>query len=114
MKKALLPQALTLFLAAAVPLAACCTVLPARAEDKPAPGQSGPQTLDKVSFGTNWVAEGEHGGFFQAVADGTYKKFGLDVTILPGGPNANNRMLLLVDKLDFYLSANTLQGFDAV
>src|SRR5215831_12391104 len=72
------------------------------------------QALDKVRFGTNWVAEGEHGGFYQAVADGTYKKYGLDVTILPGGPNANNRMLLLVDKLDFYLSANTLQGFDAV
>ena len=38
--------------------------------------------LDKVSFGTNWVAEGEHGGFFQALADGTHKKFGLDVTIV--------------------------------
>jgi NitT/TauT family transport system substrate-binding protein len=70
--------------------------------------------LDKVTFGTNWVAEAEHGGFYQAVADGTYKKYGLDVTILPGGPNANNRTLLLVDKLDFYLSANTLQGFDAI
>jgi NitT/TauT family transport system substrate-binding protein len=70
--------------------------------------------LDKVIFGTNWVAEAEHGGFYQAAADGTYKKYGLDVTILPGGPNANNRMLLLVDKLDFYLSANTLQGFDAI
>ena len=70
--------------------------------------------LDKVTFGTNWVAEAEHGGFYQALADGTYKKYGLDVTILPGGPNANNRMLLLVDKIDFYLSANTLQGFDAV
>jgi NitT/TauT family transport system substrate-binding protein len=72
------------------------------------------QALDKVTFGSNWVAEGEHGGFYQAVADGTYKNYGLDVTILPGGPNANNRMLLLVDKIDFYLSANTLQGFDAV
>jgi NitT/TauT family transport system substrate-binding protein len=70
--------------------------------------------LDKVTFGTNWVAEAEHGGFYQALVDGTYKKYGLDVTIVPGGPNANNRMLLLVDKLDFYLSANTLQGFDAV
>jgi NitT/TauT family transport system substrate-binding protein len=70
--------------------------------------------LDQVTFGTNWVAEGEHGGFYQALADGTYKKYGLDVTIVPGGPNTNNRMLLLVDKLDFYLSANTLQGFDAV
>ena len=27
---------------------------------------------DKVSFGTNWVAQAEHGGFYQAVADGTY------------------------------------------
>ncbi len=72
------------------------------------------ETLDKVTFGTNWVAEAEHGGFYQALADGTYRKYGLDVTILPGGPNANNRMLLLVDKIDFYLSADTLQGFDAV
>src|SRR5271170_7485239 len=72
------------------------------------------QALDKVTFGSNWVAEAEHGGFYQALADGTYRKHGLDVTILPGGPNANNRMLLLVDKIDFYLSANTLQGFDAV
>jgi len=72
------------------------------------------QALDKVTFGSNWVAEAEHGGFYQALADDTYKKYGLDVTILPGGPNANNRMLLLVDKIDFYLSANTLQGFDAV
>jgi len=72
------------------------------------------QTLDKVSFGTNWVAEAEHGGFFQAVADGTYKKYGLDVTIVPGGPNTNNRMLLIAGKLDFFMSANTLQSFDAV
>src|SRR4051794_17536620 len=72
------------------------------------------QTLDKVSFGTNWVAEAEHGGFYQAVADGTYKKYGLDVTIVSGGPNVNNRILLPVGKLDFYMSANSLQSFDAV
>jgi NitT/TauT family transport system substrate-binding protein len=71
-------------------------------------------TLDKVSFGTNWVAEAEHGGFFQALADGTYRKYGLDVTIVPGGPNDNNRMLLIAGKLDFFMSANTLQSFDAV
>jgi NitT/TauT family transport system substrate-binding protein len=77
-----------------------------------APGRA--QTLDKVSFGTNWVAEAEHGGFFQALADGTYKSYGLDVTIEPGGPNTNNRMLLSAGKLDFFMSANTLQSFDAV
>jgi NitT/TauT family transport system substrate-binding protein len=72
------------------------------------------QALDKVSFGTNWVAEGEHGGFYQALADGTYRKYGLDVTIVPGGPNVNNRILLPVGKINFFLSANTLQAFDAV
>ena len=72
------------------------------------------QQLDKVRFGTNWVAQAEHGGFYQAIADGTYKKYGLDVTIVPGGPNVNNRILLPVGKIDFFMSANSLQGFDAV
>jgi NitT/TauT family transport system substrate-binding protein len=78
------------------------------------PSPAAAQTLDKVSFGTNWVAEAEHGGFYQALADGTYRKYGLDVTIVPGGPQINNRILLAVGKLDFFMSANTLQGFDAV
>src|SRR6478735_4570554 len=95
---AFLPRTLT-----AAALALVAALAPARG-----------QTLDKVSFGTNWVAEAEHGGFFQAVADGTYKKYGLDVTIVPGGPNSNNRMLLIAGKLDFFMSANTLQSFDAV
>jgi NitT/TauT family transport system substrate-binding protein len=72
------------------------------------------QQLDKVRFGTNWVAEAEHGGFYQALADGTYWKYGLDVTIVPGGPNVNNRILLPVGKIDFFMSANSLQSFDAV
>src|SRR5712664_3224137 len=72
------------------------------------------QTPDKVSFGTNWVAEAEHGGFYQALADGTYRKYGLDVTIVPGGPNENNRMLLIAGKIDFFMTANTLMSFDAV
>ena len=72
------------------------------------------QQLDKVRFGTNWVAEPEHGGFYQALADGTYRQYGLDVTIVPGGPQINNRILLPVGKLDFFMSANLLQAFDAV
>jgi NitT/TauT family transport system substrate-binding protein len=72
------------------------------------------QPLDKVSFATNWVAQAEHGGFYQALADGTYRRYGLDVTIVPGGPNVNNRILLPAGKIDFYMSANTLQSFDAV
>jgi hypothetical protein len=53
-------------------------------------GEAG--ALDQVRFGTNWVAEAEHGGFYQAIAEGTYKKYGLDVVIVPGGPNTNNRV----------------------
>nr|WP_315838622.1 ABC transporter substrate-binding protein [Bradyrhizobium prioritasuperba] len=90
----------------AVAGAAFAATVPSRAQT--------PARLDKVSFGTNWVAEAEHGGFFQAVADGTYKNYGLDVTIVPGGPNINNRILLIAGKLDFFMSANSLQSFDAV
>jgi NitT/TauT family transport system substrate-binding protein len=72
------------------------------------------QTLEKVTFGTNWLAQAEHGGFYQAVADGTYKKYGLDVTIIPGGPQSNNRMQLPVGKIDFYMGGNMLQAFSAV
>src|SRR6188474_609162 len=77
-------------------------------------GTAQAQQADKVSFATNWVAEAEHGGFYQALVDGTYKKHGLDVTIVPGGPNVNHRLQLIAGKLDFYMSANTLQAFDAV
>ena len=69
--------------------------------------------LDKVSFGTNWLAEAEHGGFYQAVADGTYKKYGLDVTIVQGGPQAANQQLLIAGKIDFYMGG-TLGAFDRV
>ena len=55
MNPAFLPRALT-----AVFVAVLAAIAPVRG-----------QTLDKVSFGTNWVAEAEHGGFYQAVADGT-------------------------------------------
>src|SRR5437660_10645609 len=109
MKTALLPRALTAAFTHALLPDALLTPLPASAEDKLDPGN-----LDKVSFGTNWVAEAEHGGFFQAVADGTYKKYGLDVTIVPGGPNDNNRMLLIAGKIDFFMAANTLMSFAAV
>lgn len=70
--------------------------------------------LDKVTFGTNWLAEAEHGGFYQAVVDGTYAKYGLDVTILPGGPQANNALLLPTGKIDFYMGGNMLQAYEAV
>ncbi len=72
------------------------------------------QALEKVKFGTNWVAQPEHGGFYQSVADGTYEKCGLDVEIVPGGPNVNNRALLLAGKIDFLMDGNLLQPFNSI
>ncbi len=56
---------------------------------------------DKVSFGTDWKAEAEHGGYYQALATGIYKKHGLDVTIEPGGPQVNHAQLLAAGRLTF-------------
>ena len=93
-------------------ICAACALLSLAAAITLAPAAA--QPLDKVSFGTNWVAEAEHGGFYQALVDGTYRAHRLEVTIVPGGPNVNNRILVPVGKLDFFMSANTLQSFDAV
>jgi NitT/TauT family transport system substrate-binding protein len=69
---------------------------------------------DKVVFATNWKAQAAHGGFYQALADGTYKKYGLDVTILQGGPQVNNRPLLPAGRIDFLMTGNLLHSFDNV
>lgn len=70
--------------------------------------------LDKVSFATNWRAQAEHGGFYQALVDGTYKRYGLDVTIRQGGPQINARILLAAGRVDFAMGANLIQMFEAV
>src|SRR5580692_9924768 len=70
--------------------------------------------LDKVTFGTNWLAEAEHGGYYQALVDGTYAKYGLDVTILQGGPQANNGLLLAAGRIEFYMGGNMLLGFSVM
>ena len=70
--------------------------------------------LDQVSFGTNWVAQAEHGGYYQAMADGTYEACGLDVEIRPGGPQVNNRALMMAGKIDFFMGGNLLQPFNAL
>jgi NitT/TauT family transport system substrate-binding protein len=69
---------------------------------------------DKVTFATNWVAEAEHGGYYQAIADGTFKKYNLDVTIRPGGPQSNERALLPARRVDFLMGGNMIQAFSAV
>ena len=77
-------------------------------------GSAMAQELTEVSFGTNWVAQAEHGGYYQALADGTYEACGLDVTIVPGGPQVNNRAMLMAGKIDFVMDGNFLLAFNAV
>jgi NitT/TauT family transport system substrate-binding protein len=66
--------------------------------------------LDKVTYGTNWYAQAEHGGFYQAVATGIYKEHGLDVTIKMGGPQVNGTQLLMGRAVDFFMG----YGADAI
>ncbi len=78
------------------------------------PAQAQAHAPDKITFATNWKAQAAHGGFYQALADGTYQKYGLDVTIQPGGPQVNNRPLLPAGRIDFLMTGNLLHSFDNV
>ena len=69
------------------------------------PGRSASaQVLDKVSYQTNWRAQAEHGGFYQAVAAGLYKKYGIDCDLRMGGPQINNSQLLMGGRVDLIMS----------
>jgi NitT/TauT family transport system substrate-binding protein len=69
---------------------------------------------DKVSFGTDWKAQAEHGGFYQALAAGIYAKHGLEVTLRPGGPQVNHAQLLAAGRLDFNMSSNSFIALNYV
>src|SRR4051812_5981348 len=68
---------------------------------------------DKVIFQTNWRAQAEHGGFYQSLAAGIYKKHGLDAEVRMGGPQQDPNALLLAGKVDFIMS-NSFTGFNYV
>jgi NitT/TauT family transport system substrate-binding protein len=76
-------------------LAACLMLAPAA------------RAADSVTFGLDWVAEAEYGGYYQALATGIYKKYGLDVSIVEGGPQVNNAELLVAGKLTFDITSNS-------
>lgn len=67
---------------------------------------------DEVIFGTNWKAQAEHGGYYYAVAEGIYERYGLDVSIRPGGPQVNHAQLLAAGKIDFYMGGNLFGQFN--
>ena len=63
--------------------------------------------LDQVTLGTDWQAEAEHGGYYQAVASGIYHKYGIEVTLRPGGPQVNHAQLLAAGRIDFGIVSNS-------
>src|SRR5690606_22714373 len=67
---------------------------------------------DKVTLATNWRAHPGHGGFYQALADGTSREFALDVTIQQCGPHVDNRPMPPAGRVDFLMSGNMLLPFD--
>src|SRR5579883_2622490 len=65
------------------------------------------EALDKLRFGTDWKAEAEYGGYYQAKATGLYAKRGLDVEIRQGGPQVNHSQLLAAGVIDLSISSNS-------
>ncbi len=61
---------------------------------------------EKFVYQTNWYAQAEHGGFYQAVAEGLYKKQGLDVTIKAGGPQLNGLQIMAAGQADCMMSTD--------
>src|SRR4051794_38643298 len=77
-------------------------------------GSGGTAAAETVNFGTDWKAEAEHGGFYQAIATGIYKKYGLDVHLRPGGPQVNHAQLLAAGALDFNIASNSFVPLNCV
>ncbi|MEO7548826.1 MAG: ABC transporter substrate-binding protein [Ramlibacter sp.] len=70
---------------------------------------AGAQAQEKITYMTNWYAQAEHGGFYQAVATGIYKKYGLDVTVKMGGPQVNIMQMLGAGQADCIMGSSDLQ-----
>jgi NitT/TauT family transport system substrate-binding protein len=95
-------------------MASAALVAPALWSRAGAQLKGGGAAPERIVFATNWKAQAAHGGFYQALVDGTYKRFGLDVEIRQGGPQMNNRPLLPAGRIDFLMTGNLLHSFDNV
>jgi NitT/TauT family transport system substrate-binding protein len=68
------------------------------------------QAQEAFTYVTNWYAQAEHGGYYQAVATGLYKKYGLDVTIRMGGPQVNTYQIMAAGQADCVMGSSDLQA----
>ncbi len=96
-------RALRTLVIAAVALLAACSPGNKEADSQP-PSASAPVTL---RFATDWRAQAEHGGFYQALASGEYAKRGLKVEIVQGGPGVNVPQLLASGAVDLGMGSNS-------
>jgi NitT/TauT family transport system substrate-binding protein len=84
--------------------AACASNQSTQSTTSPTADSASPTgELVKLTYGTNWYAQAEHGGFYQALATGIYRDYGLDVTIKMGGPQVNGTQLLMGGAIDFFM-----------
>jgi NitT/TauT family transport system substrate-binding protein len=90
---------LRLFALAMAAVVSACS--PAKA---PAPAAGG---LTPIKFATDWRAQAEHGGFYEALADGEYARRGLKVTIVQGGPAVNVPQLLTTGAIDLGMGSSS-------
>jgi NitT/TauT family transport system substrate-binding protein len=70
-------------------------------------GTAGAAELQIARFGTDWKAEAEHGGYYQAIATGIYQRYWLNVRLQQGGPQVNHAQLLAAGRLDFNIATNS-------
>jgi NitT/TauT family transport system substrate-binding protein len=69
---------------------------------------------EKIRFLIDWKAQPEHAGYYQALATGLYKKHGLDVTIVEGGPSVNNQQLIAAGAVDLAQVGSNMIAFNLV
>ncbi|HEY9216783.1 MAG TPA: ABC transporter substrate-binding protein [Phenylobacterium sp.] len=81
-----------------------CACSPAKQENKAPAGQPG---RTQIRFATDWRAQAEHGGFYEALANGEYAKRGLDVRIVQGGPGVNVPQLLAAEQVELGMGSNS-------
>lgn len=67
-----------------------------------------------IRFVTDWKAQAEHGGFYQAQAEGLFAKRGLEVKIIQGGPDVNVPQLLAGGAADFGMGSNSFISLNMV
>jgi NitT/TauT family transport system substrate-binding protein len=67
----------------------------------------GAQAAERITFATDWKAQAEQGGFYQAVAEGLYAQRGLDVEIKQGGAAVNVPQLVAAGAVDFGMGSNS-------